>query len=511
VSAKRAARGRVAGEDAGVGTCIAGCVVLPSAARRRVLALLAVLGAAGALAGAACGDNLHDPFPGLVRVTGASPFAASCAGTPQQGTNFAGMEVEPSLAVDPTRPGHLVAAWQQDRWGNGGANGIGTAVSFDGGATWTTSTPRLGRCAGGDDDNGAGYDRATDPWVAFAADGTVFLAALVFDSTSARNAIVASRSVDGGLTWNDPAVLRADNDPDVFNDKEAITADPTDPGRVYVVWDRLTGQTQPTSPLGTGPTWFARTTDGAWEPARPIFDPGADAQTIGNVITVLPDGALINVFALITQTSSNAPVHTIAVIRSTDKGQTWSAPILIAPLRPFGVQDPNNHVFVRSGATLPELAVDRASGALYAVWQDAAAGATVDGIALARSLDGGLTWSAPRYLNGAPDAPAFTPGIAVAPDGTVGVTYYDARDARRSETNSFRVTAWLATSRDGGSTWSDEALGEPFDLRPASLGNAYFLGDYQGLVVSDGVFVPLFAAANQGSGGKTDVFVRPVR
>jgi hypothetical protein len=459
-------------------------------------------------AGIGCGDNFDDPFVGLVRVSGTSPFASSCIGD-QRGANFSGMEVEPSVAVDPTNPAHLVGVWQQDRWSNGGASGIRAAVSFDGGATWLGSTPRFGRCGGGDADNGGGYDRASDPWVTFAADGTPFVTGLVFDATSARNAIVASRSIDRGMTWTDPTVLRADSDPDAFNDKESITADPVDPGRVYAVWDRVTGQTQPTLPIGTGPTWFARTTDGAWETARPIYDPGIDAQTIGNVIAVLPDGTLIDVFDLITQASSNTPVYTLAVIRSTDKGQSWSDPIRIAPMRLLGVQDPDNNEFVRTGASLPEIAVDRSNGAIYVAWQNAHSDTTT-GIALVKSTDGGLSWSTPVFANGAPDAAAFTPMVAVASDGTVGVTYYDLRDDRPSDSGSFRATAWLATSRDGGATWSDEALSEPFDLRPASLGEAYFIGDYQGLAVSDGAFLPFFVAATRGS-DNTNVFARPVR
>jgi len=73
--------------------------------------------------------------------------------------------------VDPKNPSHLVGAWQQDRWSNGGSNGIGAAASFDGGATWTRSTPRFSRCARGDAGNRGDYDRATDPWVAFAPTG----------------------------------------------------------------------------------------------------------------------------------------------------------------------------------------------------------------------------------------------------------------------------------------------------------------------------------------------------
>lgn len=471
---------------------------------------------------AACGDNLFpDPFIGLVRVSGESPFPASCAGTAQKGRNFAGIEVEPSIAVDPTNPQHLLGAWQQDRWSNGGSNGIGTAVSFDGGATWTPGTPRVSRCAGGDADNGGDYLRVSDPWVAFAADGTAFLTALGFDPGTSLSAIVASRSTDGGVTWSDPTVLRADVDPDVTNDKDSITADPADPGRVYVVWDRLTGLTQPNQPIGTGPTWFARTTDGAWEPARPIFDPGSDAQTVGNVLAVLPDGTLIDAFDLITKTSSDTPVTTLAVIRSTDKGLTWSAPILIAPMNGVGVRDPNNNLWVRSGDILPEIAVDRASGMIYIVWEDYVPDGpdpgfhpdpdkVVDGIKVVTSRDGGLSWSASRPLNGAPGRAAFTPAVAVAAGGTVGVTYYDLRDANLADAGTFRTAAWLAVSYDGGQTWTDEPLGAAFDLRPAAEVDTYFLGDYQGLAASGAAFVPFFVAATPDDHDHTDVFARAV-
>jgi hypothetical protein len=479
----------VVGEDAAVG--------------RRLTDGIAAL----VLAGIGCGDNFDDPFVGLVRVSGESPFSGSCNGT-QAGNNFSGMEVEPSVAADPTNPSHLVGAWQQDRWSNGGASGIRTAVSQDGGATWTVSTPRFGRCGGGDADNGGGYDRASDPWVTFAADGTPFVIGLVFDTSTARNAIVASRSIDGGMTWTDPTVLRADSDPDAFNDKESITADPVDPGRVYAIWDRVTGQSQPSLPIGTGPAWFARTTDGAWETAVPIYDPGRDAQTIGNVIAVLPDGTLIDVFDLITKASSDFPVYTLAVIRSIDKGQSWSDPIQIGPMSLLGVQDPENSEFVRTGASLPEVAVDRGNGAIYIAWQHRQS-ITTTGIAVVKSIDGGLTWSPPVFANGAADAAAFTPMIAVDGEGTVGVTYYDLRDDHGSS-SSFRATAWLATSRDGGATWSDEALSDPFDLRPASLGEAYFIGDYQGLAVAGGAFLPFFVAPTRGS-DNTNVFVRPLR
>jgi hypothetical protein len=489
-------RGGVVGEDVSVGHHV----------ERLVVAVVLVV-AVG------CGDDtLSDPFLGLVRVSGQSPFRDGCAGgNVSQGTSFPGIEVEPSVAVDPTNPAHLVGAWQQDRWASGGANGIGAAASFDGGATWARSTPQFGRCGGGTADNRGDYERATDPWVAIAADGTVFQIALMFDASSPRNAMAASRSTDGGLTWSAPAVLRSDDDPDVFNDKDSITADPMDPGRVYAVWDRLTGLLQPTQPIGTGPTWFARTTDGVWEPARPIFDPGVDAQTIGNVIAVLPDGTLIDVFDLIAGASSQTPTSTLAVIRSPDKGLTWSAPTMIAAMTGVGVRDPNNNDFIRSGNDLPEIAVDRATGEVFIVWEQAHPGTLIDGVAMVSSIDGGVTWSAPVLISGAPEAAAFTPTVAVASDGAVGVMYYDLRDADLADATMFRAAAWLAISHDRGVTWHDEPLGASFDLRPATLVNTYFLGDYEGLAASGDRFLPFFVGATLDDADRTDVYVRAAR
>ncbi|MGE5186659.1 MAG: sialidase family protein [Acidobacteriota bacterium] len=456
----------------------------------RVVLLVVVL--------AACGDNTRYRYDSLVEVSGASPYADSCNGAAQPGTSYPGLELEPSLAIDPGDPGHLVAAWQQDRWSNGGANGLGTAVSFDGGVTWRRSLPKFSHCAGGD------YQRASDPWVSIAADGTPYAISISFDATTDRSAVLAASSRDGGATWDEPIALLADDDPDVFNDKESITADPHDAGRAYAVWDRLTGLSHPMDPVGTGPSMLARMTDGAWEPARAIYDPGTDAQTIGNVIDVLPDGTLVDVFLRILMSSAKNPDFAIAAIRSTDHGDTWSAPVVIAPAQ--GVEIAKNGVGIRTGEGLPQLAVDPDSGALYVAWQDSGFDNMHSAIAVARSLDGGVTWSQPIQANGDPDAFAFTPAIA-AGNGGVGLFYYDTRLDDPSSP-AFRVAAWLASSSDRGATWSDERLSSAFDLRPAQPGSSYFLGDYQGLVANGATFVPLFAIAFVEN-DRSDIFVRP--
>jgi hypothetical protein len=166
----------------------------------------------------------------------------------------------------------------------------------------------------------------------------------------------------GSATWSEPFVLRADESrtgvplATNFNDKESLTADPTDDdgNRVDAVWDRLVlpNDNAPLPALehsrsSHGPTWFARATSGAaatpvWEPARPIYDPGVRSQTISNQIVVHPNGTLIDGFYLFKSTGAQADRGTfIAAIRSTDKGANWSKKAInIAPAQSIGETDP---------------------------------------------------------------------------------------------------------------------------------------------------------------------------
>src|SRR4029453_18329643 len=91
-----------------------------------------------------------------------------------------------------------------------------------------------------------------------------------------------------------------------FNDKNSMTADPTDSRYVYAVWDRsrLPSENAHFNALHSfafrGDIYFTRTTNGGqtWEPARAIFAPQANLFTIGNQIAVQPDGTLVDIFAL---------------------------------------------------------------------------------------------------------------------------------------------------------------------------------------------------------------------
>src|SRR5436190_13423621 len=244
-----------------------------------------------------------------VNVSIPSPFPPGCGGptegsAPGRNFNYENAEVEPWLAVSPTNPNDLAAFWQQDRWSDGGAHGLVAAVSHNGGATFAYSWPHFSICAGGTAANGGDYGRSSDPWVSWAPNGDLWAISLSTDRTTTRNAVLAARMRHGTSTWSEPFVLKFDTSRagiplgNKFNDKESLTADPTDASGnlVYAVWDRFVSPNENAPAIALenaasfhGPIWFARTTSGAaatptWEPAREIFDPGPLNQATSNQV-----------------------------------------------------------------------------------------------------------------------------------------------------------------------------------------------------------------------------------
>lgn len=449
-----------------------------------------------------------------VAVTGESPFPPDCDAAPVTGVAYLGTEVEPMIAIDPQDPAHMIGAFQQDRWSDGGARGLRAGYSFDGGLSWSLTQASFSHCTGGGAANGADYARASDPWVTIGPDGIAYQIAIAFNGATfaagSSSAVLVSRSSDGGRSWSAPATLIADGSA-YFNDKESITADSQVPGVAYAVWDRL-------APSGNGPAYMSRSRDGGltWDAARPIYDPGAHNQTLNNQIVVAPlaSGSTSGVFDFFTEFdvgAGNTVTTHLAVVRSADGGATWSTAMRIADTHAVGAYDPQDPLrTLRDGANLGSFAAGP-GGELVAAWQDArfSAGA-IDGIAFSRSQDGGATWSPPLQVNRVHGTQAFLPSVTVRADGTIGVLYYDMR-SDTPDPGTLLVDAWLATSKDGV-TWTEVHVAGPFDFDSAPVvEGGLFIGDYQGIASTSGDFTAFYAQTRPDPANRTDIFASGVR
>jgi len=123
---------------------------------------------------------------------------------------------DPSIAVDPNNPNHIVVAYMDFSLVNTGYAGIGVSVSEDGGKTWTESSVPLPV----DFSQGA-----ADPTVQFSAQGQVFVSFMAatflgpqpgltepgssqrLDGFQSNNGIFVSSSSNGGTTWAQPVAV----------------------------------------------------------------------------------------------------------------------------------------------------------------------------------------------------------------------------------------------------------------------------------------------------------------
>jgi hypothetical protein len=486
---------------------------------------------------------------GPITVSGTSPFATpACAAIINAQTaavpstiNYLNSEVEPWVAVDPTNGNHLIGVWQQDRWNDGGANGMVSAYSTNGGGTWHEVVVPHTTCAGGLD-----YQRTSDPWVSIgpgcptATTGcsTAYTVSIPFDETTKRTAVAASVSYDGGASWTNTQTLIADpcggdvkspgyvcnNNSKAFflNDKESVTADPTQPGYAYAVWDRLVAP--PASPPGffrepayKGPAFISRTTDygKTWSAPEQIVKTPSIDQTIGNVIVVDPrNGTLYDFFAYIQNVSSNGgnQGYSIGFVKSTDHGASWGKRQTVAPDNVPTDTDPANvdpttnttPAPLRTGDGMPQPAIS-STGQLYVVWEGPDSANGTNQALITTSTDGGASWSPPSIVNSAyTSATAYTPSVAVAPNGTVGVTYYQWDKAPTSGLEP--TVLYFQKSTSAGSSTTPPTFGartvvsSEFNGLAAPFAEGYFLGDYEGLTVNSAGFIPFNVLPNCDDG-----------
>ncbi|HKZ48828.1 MAG TPA: exo-alpha-sialidase [Thermoplasmata archaeon] len=334
--------------------------------------------------------------------------------TQQVNTDSGGVsQYRPSLAVGPA--GDILLAWSDNR--GGGALHTYTSRSMDEGQTWTDPNIRVSPSPSGQDDPAALV-------------GPTGLGAAWIDSRNNLQIFFAT-SADG-TAWSETFV----------SDGGWMTATPSlaaDGGTLYLVWQEDPG-------TGYPPRWevhFSRSDDGgvSWTPDTRLPDaPPEPVDQQDPTVAVSAEGMIYvgwmdHRHAGDTTSNYDGDIY---FARSMDGGQSWTTPST-------RVSDPG-----RGAAESAPLLRVTPDGVLHLLWED-----RERRLVIARSTDGGSTWSPSVSIAPEPDlTDQIYPDMAVGPGGSLYALWQGHK-----ETN---WGAYFARSMDGGLTWTSPAVALPW-------------------------------------------------
>jgi hypothetical protein len=370
---------------------------------------------------------------------------------------------ESDLHVDPTNPRHLIGISKWFTNAEGYNHLTGFYESFDAGATW----PQQGHIPGyegwTDNSDPAG---AFDPWGNFYAvvlpymfdyesAGTHDFLAPDVNPTLPRMALGVAVRPHGATTANAWLTTRGGKPDYVATapfgdlptfDKQWIAIDTNRRskhfGRVYVSWAIGNAEEEGEGGEGGGDAYASGSqqaptltiyeshadarpdgTHTAWSTPKPAFRSRQGFGDNGSIPRVAPNGT---VWMETSSFPDNGVVFTPSLTSSTNGGATWTPRRVIATHIPSQY---DNTTFRSAFGEAFAVGTWKVGGRypLYLAYENAPRGPVET--FLKASFDGGRHWRGPIRVNDNPGtAPeAFQPGIVVAPDGTVAVTFYDRR------------------------------------------------------------------------------------
>jgi hypothetical protein len=173
--------------------------------------------------------------------------------------------------------------------------------------------------------------------------------------------------------------------------------------------------------------------------------------------------------------------------RSLDAGSTWLDNDIFVSDQPGGWDYSVPGIMRANG--LPVTCCDISNGpnrgTIYINWTDHRNGNTDTDVWLAKSTDGGNTWSAPKRVNDdSSSRRQFFTWMCV--DQATGYLYFVFYDRRNYSDN--RTDVYMAVSKDGGETFINFRISEsPFD--PYS---SIFFGDYTNITAYNNVVRPIW-------------------
>ena len=353
-------------------------------------------------------------------------------------------QFEPTIAVSGSR---VVVAWNDESFGDQVIRGINWSVGYgyssDGGSTFIEAGELGGSHWGADPT--AAVDRAGHFYLA----RLDLLSGAAGGNASSPDRIAIYRSTDGGMTFPQSATVtgNASGGFCCVNDKPTITIDNTGglfDGNVYASWTLAGSNVLKIN--------FVRSTDNGVSYSAPlVLSDGRFDQY--SVPAVGPNG---EVYVLWVDGISN----TIVIRKSTDQGVTFAPAVSVASLTPIGALVSNTSQYcgrVLNGSvrvsSSPMIAIDKSAGPnrgkLYVVFGSGGAGSDMADVFMTTSSDGGA-WSTPRRLNDDMTTnDQWLPFVVVAPNGKVGVSWYD----RRQDPQNLLIDVFMRISTDGGASF----------------------------------------------------------
>ncbi len=336
---------------------------------------------------------------------------------------------------------------------------------------------------------GSPYDWDSDPALTVGADGTYYLVVLSLMGLYDSNGLFLFTSSDEGQTWQGPIPIVDSPTGTPFHDKEMITCDvnPGSPyqGFLYVTWTLFGAD-------WTNPIYLSRSTDGGETWSAPVRVSQESSCQWSNP-AVGPDGTLYVAWFSFDDWA-------LKIRRSTNGGVNFGSEFTIQPIH-HGWGEIQGGIDVIS---YPAIDVDRSpgpfQGTIYVAYADSGENGNLD-ILFTKCTDQlGMVWTPPIRINDDPptsNADQFHPWLKVDENGGIHVIFYD----RRNDPNNYAFDLYITHSYDGGQTWTPNERITWVSSEP--IGRAGLIGEYIGLSVRHGRTLAVWTDTRNGN---QDVF-----